>query len=96
MLIILRCFGTGHEPLLLQGLKLTCKENEESVSGCSKTTHSAEKNPKNKNQTVGFGENTCDLEGKQMQKQCQVVLIAESAVHVQEKTTGSRGARTFY
>lgn len=54
------------------------------------------KTQKNKKQTIGFGENTRDLEGKQMQRQCQVTLIAESAVHVQEKTTGSRGARTFY
>lgn len=41
--MLLHRFRTGHEPLLPQGLKVTCKENEESVPGCSKTMHSAAK-----------------------------------------------------
>lgn len=66
LIMLLHRFRTGHEPLPPQGLKVTCKENEESVPGCSKTMHCAAKK-----KDVGFGENNCDLEGKQTQRPCR-------------------------
>ncbi|XP_075299673.1 uncharacterized protein LOC104328524 [Opisthocomus hoazin] len=74
--MLLHRFGAGREPLLPQGLKPTCKENEKSVPGCSKPMYSA---TKKKKKDGGFGENHGDIEGK------QPAPTAGSAGQLQEK-----------